>query len=303
MNITAVVNTHNEAANITRCLRSVHPHVDEIVVVDMESTDDTRILAKKFTSRIFKHPHTGYVEPARNFAIDKAKSEWVFLIDADEEVPGDLGISLRRLIMQDYTYFRIPRKNIIFGKWVKHTGWWPDYQIRLFRKDAVTWSNEIHSIPVTLGKGTDLPVDESMAIIHHNYQTVEQFIDRLNRYTSLEAKEQASQNVIFDWKNFLIKPSNEFFSRYFTWEGYKDGWHGMALSLLQAISLFIVQLKIWQHYKFPQSADSNELILDDFKSVGQSIGANFAYWYHNTKQESSEGITKALHKIRSKIKI
>lgn len=300
MELTAVVNTRNEAQNITRCLRSVSPYVDEIVIVDMESTDETIKKARQFTKRIFKHENVGYVEPARNFAISKALGAWIFLIDADEVIPESLGLKLRQLITGEYSYYRIARKNIIFGRWIEHSGWWPDYQIRLFKKSSVLWSNEIHSVPITEGKGTDLLSEEEWAFTHYNFATVEQFIERLNRYTTQEAQELISKNNPFEWQNIIKKPANEFLSRFFAWEGYNDGLHGLALSLLQAFSMLVVQLKLWQNEKFRAQEVS---IFENTVEQGQKLEKDFAYWYRETKQKEAQGVNKTFLKLRAKMRL
>src|SRR3989344_3103380 len=110
--VSAVVNTYNEEANIDRCLSSLHSFADEVVVVDMGSTDRTAKIAKNFTNKIFTHPYTGFVEPARNYAIEKTTGDWVFLIDADEEITKDLKNLLLKLAKtSSKSFFRIPRKN------------------------------------------------------------------------------------------------------------------------------------------------------------------------------------------------
>ncbi|RJR29517.1 glycosyltransferase family 2 protein [Candidatus Microgenomates bacterium] len=302
MKLSVVVNTRNEEAAIERCLSSVSPYVDEIVVVDMESTDETRQRARKYTNKIFKTKPQGYVEPARNFAISKASGEWILLIDADEVLPESLGLKLRKLVTSEFSYYRLARKNLIFGKWMKHTGWWPDYQIRLFDKQCVFWQNEIHSIPITQGRGTDLEAEESLAIIHYNYQTVEQFIERLNRYTSEEAKEAVRQNQTFHWTNLIRKPTNEFFARFFSEEGYKDGVHGLALSLLQAFSMLVVELKIWQYEKKFAEIRPKEFITE-LNEQYENVRNDYHYWFHTTQGKQSEGLTKNVHKARAKLRL
>ncbi|HCS78150.1 TPA: glycosyltransferase family 2 protein [Patescibacteria group bacterium] len=299
--ISAVINTRNEEANIVRCIRSVVPYVDEVVVVDMESTDDTVKLAHQYTSRIFKHKNTDYVEPARNYAISKAQGEWILLVDADEVIPDTLGLKLRKLTEGEYSYFGIPRKNFIFGTWIQHSGWWPDYQIRFFEKNAVSWNDEIHSIPVTTGKGIDLPATEAEAFMHHHYVTIEQYIERLNRYSTQEVRQLLRDGVHFEWKNLIAKPTNEFLSRFFAWEGYKDGVHGLALALLQAFSFLVVQLKLWEQQKFETHTPQN--FLDESNEVLKRSYNDITYWYQTTKYQEAEGVSKTLAKIRSKIKL
>lgn len=245
--ISAVINTYNEEANIERCLSSLTSFADEIVIVDMGSTDRTIDKAKEFNAKIYTHPYTGFVEPARNYALEKTSGDWIFLIDADEDIPKTLKTLLKNKIKTPTkSFYRIPRKNIIFGRWIKHAYWWPDYQIRFFKKGSVLWSDKIHSIPMTRGEGFDIPPVEENAIIHYNYQSIFQFIERLNRYTNIQAKELYIEGYKFHWSDVIKKPTDEFLSRFFEGEGYKDGLHGLTLSFLQGLSMLVLYAKIWE---------------------------------------------------------
>src|SRR3989344_5665200 len=139
MKISAIINTLNEEKNIVDCLESLD-WVDEIIVVDMDSADKTKDLSYKYTKNVFNHKRMGYVEPARNFAIRQAKGDWLLIIDADERIPKDLAAKLYQVALEDkYNFVRIPRKNIAFGEWLQHSRWWPDYNIRFFKKGQVEW--------------------------------------------------------------------------------------------------------------------------------------------------------------------
>lgn len=251
--ISVVINTLNEEKNIERVITSVKNIADEIVVVDMKSSDKTVDIAERLGAKVYPHEKVGYVEPARNFAISKAKNSWVLVLDADEEVSSDLVKEIKKITDKPKAdYYRIPRKNIIFGKWIEHTLWWPDYQIRLFKKGKVSWNEIIHSVPLTVGDGADIAADEKFAIIHHNYDSVESYLERLNRYTSVQSNLLVKDGYEFSWKDVLAKPFKEFINRYFTGEGYKDGIHGLALSLLQAFSEAVTYIKVWQAGKFKE---------------------------------------------------
>ncbi len=253
--ISVVVNTLNEEKNLPRLLVSIQQLADEIVVVDMQSIDKTVEIAKKAGAKVFKHKRTGYVEPARNFAISKTEGDWILILDADEELQQGLARKLREIADSASQglgpdFYRIPRKNIVFGKWLKHSRWWPDLNIRFFKKGSVKWSEVIHSIPMTKGRGIDLPAKEDLAIIHHHYQSIEQFLRRMNRYTTIQANHKIKEGHRFIWPDLIRRPSSEFLGRYFHGQGYKDGLHGLALSLLQAFSELVLYLKIWQEEKF-----------------------------------------------------
>ena len=247
--ISVVINTLNEEKNLPHALSSVKNFADEVVVVDMFSDDKTVDIAKKFEAKVFTHERTNYVEPARNFAISKASGDWILILDADEVIGKELGKRLMKIVKDpEADFYRLPRKNIIFGKWMKYSRWWPDYNIRFFRKGKIKWSDAIHSIPETTGVGMDLPAKEIYAIKHNHYQTISQYILRMNRYTDVQLKFVKKDD--FRWEDLIIKPSQEFFSRYFDGKGYKDGLRGLALALLQSFSELVLYLKVWEARKF-----------------------------------------------------
>lgn len=296
--ISVIINTRNEEENLPRALASVKSLADEIVIVDMESTDKTAEIAKKAGARVYSHKPTGYVEPARNFAISKTSGDWILILDADEELTPELVKKLRKIssAKSSADFYRLPRENIIFGKWVKHSRWWPDYNIRFFKKGAVTWSEIIHSVPETRGKGLDLPATETNAITHHHYDSIEQFISRMNVYTTEHAKLRIKDGYKFSWKDLITKPTNEFLSRYFFGKGYRDGIHGLALSILQAFSELALYLKVWQAEKFKEV----KFDVRDVMEVMKDSESDVHYWQADTLLREGGGITQ---KIKRKFKL
>ena len=295
--ISVVINTLNEEENLPRAITSVKGFADEIVVCDMHSDDKTKDIAKRSGAKVFEHERTGYVEPARNYAISKAEGDWILILDADEELPRSLGKILRNLAEKPTAdYYRLPRKNIIFDKWIEHTGWWPDYNIRFFKKGNVTWSEIIHSVPITTGKGLDLDAKEENALLHHNYETIEQFIERLNRYTTHQSKSLIKGGYKFQWQDLIIQSFAEFFSRYFENQGYKDGLHGLTLSLLQAVSELVLYLKTWQTGKFlAYDLDVKDVIIQ-VKQKERELN----YWQADTLVKNGAGIVQ---RVKRKLKL
>jgi len=295
--ISVVITTvDGEEKHLASCLASVKNFVNEIVIIDLSSGKKIENIAKKFKSKIFKHPFVNYVEPVRNFGINKATGNWVLVLDPDEEIPLTLINKLKQVVENNEAdYVRIPRRNIVFGKALKHSRWWPDYNIRFFKKGHLDWDKEIHGIPIQSGKGVDLEVREEFAIIHHNYETIEQFIERMNRYTSVQA-ESKSKHYKFSAKDLITKPAAEFLSRFFAAEGYKDGVHGLALSFLQAFYELVVYLKIWQIEKFKDETLSLKEITNEIKKVKKE----FNYWENDTLVKEGSGI---IPRIRRKFKV
>lgn len=299
MKISVVINTWNEEKNIERCLKSVG-WADEIVVVDMYSKDETVELAKKLGAKVYSHKYTTYVEPARDFALSKATGDWILVLDADEEIPTELAKKLKRLAKKpgEIRFFRLPRKNLIFGKWIKHSRWWPDHIIRFFKKGSVTWSDKIHSVPLTRGEGKDLEAKEANSIVHYHYQSISQYLERLNRYTDIQAKELIDSDYKFAWQDLLKKPTGEFLSRFFADEGYKDGLHGLVLALLQAFSELVKYLKVWEEEGFK----TQELLFSDFIPEMKKLGKEATYWLTTSLIKETKGSGKKFFlKIRQKL--
>lgn len=295
--LSVVINTYNEEDNLTRVLSSIKDLADEVVVVDMESTDSTVEVAKKLGARVFEHKKENYVELLRNFSVSKASNPWILILDTDEEVSNSLAKKIKQAIKNnEFDYFRIPRKNIIFGKWLRHSRWWPDYNIRLFKKGFVSWNEVIHAVPMTQGVGADFEIKEEFAIKHNHYESLEQYIERMNRYTSAQAGLKVKDGYKFSWKDTITKPTNEFLSRYFFGEGYKDGLHGLALSLLQSFSELAIYLKIWQSEKFKE----NNIDVSDIISVMRNEEKDLHYWQSDALYKGSGRLTD---RIKRKLRI
>ncbi|MDD4938449.1 MAG: glycosyltransferase family 2 protein [Candidatus Shapirobacteria bacterium] len=295
--ISVVVNVRNEAENLAKCLRSIKDFADEIIVVDMKSTDNSVAIAKSAGAKVFSHKPLKYVEPARNYGLSKAIGKWILLLDPDEFLNKTLKKDLKAVIQRtDINFVKIPRQNIIFGKWIKHANCWPDYLIRFFKKGAVTWQNEIHSQPVTTGNGLTLLDSDKLAIKHNNYQSVAQFITRAVRYSNIQAEELNAQDYKLKISDFILKPIQEFNSRFFFAEGYKDGFHGLVFCLLQAFAIGLIYIRLWEI----QGSQDKQILKESFVSASQEATFEYDHWFIKFfKQEYSPNIfKKILIKIR-----
>src|SRR3989304_101574 len=294
--LSVVITAWNEEKNLPRVVSSVVELADEIVVVvDEASIDKTAEVAKKLGCTVYFHEHTGVVEPMRNYSIEKAKGDWILLLDADEEIPVFLARQIPGLISgAEGDYYRIPRKNLIFNKWVKSGHWWPDYVYRLFRKGAVSWDDVIHSVPFTRGAGRDLDPVEKNAIIHHHYDSVAQYIDRLNRYTDHQLIHLHSG---FSTSDLISRPSREFLTQYFSRSGWKEGTHGLVLSLLQSYSEWALYLKLWEKQGFPASAFPPQKLRDELRKTNNDM----KWWYYQSRIDSSLAVYRPFWKIIRKI--
>ncbi len=274
--ISVVINTSNEETSLQRAIKSVS-WASEIIVCDMYSGDNSVQVAKKLGAKVVFHKKEKYVELARNFAISKAGGDWILILDPDEEVGEKLKERLVKIAskMEQINYVRIPRKNLIFGHWMKASLWWPDYNIRFFKKGKIRWTDKIHRPPETTGGGLDLSADEELAITHHHYKSITEFLERMMRYTKVQSEELKKDGYKFDWKDLIKKPLGEFLGRFFAGKGFEDGLHGLALSLLQAFSQLIVYLRIWEMERFePKTMD-----LEEIKQLSQQAGKEVDYWF------------------------
>lgn len=247
MIISGVINTYNEAEKLLGCLESVRDWIDEIVVVDMGSTDGTLEIAQKYKAKICKHPHLDYVEPARNFGLSLSKGDWILVLDPDERIPRDLARKLQEIARDNvYDAVNISRKNIIFGRWIRHTNWWPDKHVRFFKKGKVFWSERIHQYPKVEGEVLELSAEENLAIEHLNYDSVNQFLERQNRYSEVAAENRFEEGEKFSWVGFFWKPTRVFLQRYLRHAGFLDGFSGFVLSLLASYSQLAEEVRLWE---------------------------------------------------------
>lgn len=239
--ISAVINTFNEEKNISYALRSVRFWVDEIIIVDMYSTDNTVNIAREFGAKIYFHERVNFVEPARAFAVSKSCGEWVLVLDADEVIPEPLSRKLKYVAYhtQDIDVVRLHRLNYIFGSPMNHTGWGPHYdkQTRFFRRGFITFSSKIHDLPsfTTKVRVRDIGYEHGCAVVHFNYLDVSHFLEKLNRYTTIEASQLPKRVGRFLCIVAAGHAAKEFLFRYVKAQGYRDGWRGFYLSLFMAL--------------------------------------------------------------------
>lgn len=288
--ISVVINVRNEAEDLKKCLKSVKGFANEIIVVDMQSSDGSLAVAKSYGAKVFSYKPMKFVEPARNFALSKATGKWILLLDPDEYVNKTLKKELLNITKRgDVDYVRIPRQNIIFGKWIKHSNCWPDYLIRFFKNGSVTWQKEIHSQPVTKGNGLTLLDSDQLAIKHNNYVCITDFISRAVRYSSIQADELNSQDYKLKISDFILKPIQEFNSRFFFAEGYKDGFHGLVFCLLQTFAIGLIYIRLWEK----QGSQDKPILKDSFVSASQEANFEYDHWFVKFyKQECSTNIFK-----------
>lgn len=293
--LSIVLNTKNCASTLERCLTSV-VGADEIVVVDMESSDATVAIAEQFADAVYSFPEAGYADPARNFALSKVHGDWTLIVDADEVIPDELWARVQRSIENPIAdIYRLPRRNSMFGYWMKDTGWWPDYQVRLFRTGSVIWNEGVHSQPKLLGTVAEFPAEANLAIEHYNYVSISDFLERLDRYT-FAAANNSEQTSSATPLTAVAKFRSELLRRLFAQHGLSDGSHGLALSFLQSFYEMIVELRRWEQQGFKHHEKPSESIaqLRDFQK-------QLNYWIADYSVASNTGIAKLYWQIRRKL--
>lgn len=298
--LTVVVSVFNEEEKIEKCLQSLS-FADEILVVDNSSTDKTPEIAKKYATSIITQPNDPLlIDIQKNTGFKKAKNDWILSIDADEIVTPELRLEIEELLKRENLkngYF-IPRKNIIFGKQIDHSGWYPDHQLRLFKKNKGEFKNSHVHEGVQVDGETDYLKEH---ILHYNYETIIQFIQKnMINYAQNEANNLINKNYSLSPGDLISVPSKEFLSRFFARNGYKDGLHGLFLSLLMASSHLVVLAIVWEKSGF-KKVESREILQSTEREFGK-FGKDLRYWVSRIKTEDSKNIaTKYFHKIKGKI--
>jgi glycosyltransferase involved in cell wall biosynthesis len=248
--VSVIVITLNEERNIDRCLASC-AWADEIIVVDSFSTDGTVEHARRYTENVYQHEFPGSSRQVER-GISYASCPWVFYIDADEEVTPELAADIRRAVEHrglgenQPVGYEILRKSQAFGRWIEHGGWFPDYTFRLFRKDLYDVNHqEVHGGFTVRGPRGRL---ESL-LLHYTYDSVFSYVDKMNDYTSLQVsnKLRETPDLRVGWTHLILHPLSHFVRMFLTLRGYRDGWHGFMLSLLDATYTMLLYMKIREY--------------------------------------------------------
>jgi len=280
MLLSVVIITFNEEANLGRTLASVQTLVadgkGEIIVVDSGSTDGTVDIAKSFGAQVFVEEWKGFA-PQKNSAIDKATGEWILSLDADEELDHALRQALLEIfealnrlsalgnqtashsspakaaafeadtkLGTNFDGLWIPRKNEFLGRWMKHGGFWPDPKLRLFRRGRGRFeSRAVHEDVQVEGSTRRIQYG---ALLHHSYPTISDYIEHMNRYSSLGAEMvvAAKTKVRFSAINIILRPIATFVYNYFFRLGFLDGREGLLLHLNHAVYVSWKYAKAWE---------------------------------------------------------
>jgi glycosyltransferase involved in cell wall biosynthesis len=290
--LSVVFSVHDEEKLFEEAFKSIKGLADEIIVIDNESTDRTAQIAKKYTKNIYVHKNTpNSLNATKNYGFSKATGDWILSLDADERVSSELAEEIRSVIstagslrnfrqpidvsQTSINGYWIPRKNIVFGKWIQHGIWYPDKQLRLFRRGKGKFPEKHnHEYLEVTGELVEL----KNHLIHQNYQTIIQFVDKMNHtYTDNEAEVLLASGKKLEWFDAIRMPASDFILNFFRRQSYKDGLHGLVLSLLQAFYALLIFAKAWEKQGFWEY-DSKDFVRD-VKFELKDKGKEFSWWY------------------------
>ena len=247
MQISAVLITFNEEKRLEPALKSVQGLVSEIIVVDSQSTDDTVRIAGRYTEHVYERNWTNFADQ-KNFANAKASHPWILSLDADERLSPALRAELLALLPEDpgAAAFSMPRRVYYLGKWIRHSGWYPDRKLRLFRKDRARWEGEfVHEKLAVAGEVLRLRGD-----IHHlTYRSIAEHLARINQFSDLGAQKLYAAKKKCRWHHLAILPVSRFLKSYILKGGFLDGFAGLVISVFNGYAIFVRYAKLREIWK------------------------------------------------------
>jgi glycosyltransferase involved in cell wall biosynthesis len=240
MKISATIVTLNEERNIARAIESLRC-VDEILVVDSGSSDRTREIAARLGARVLQEPWRGYAGQ-KNFASEKAAHPWILSLDADEMVSEELEADILALKKEGPRFdgYAMPRMAQYLGRWIQHSGWYPDRKVRLFHRDRATWVGKyVHeSVQVTGKVG---PLDGKL--LHFTCDSLSAHLRTLDRYTTLAAEQLRAGRTPVPLRRLILDPPWTFVRTYLLQRGFLDGPQGLAIAWTAALYSFLKYAK------------------------------------------------------------
>jgi glycosyltransferase involved in cell wall biosynthesis len=240
--VTAVIAAHDESANIEACIASVD-WAREVIVVENDSLDDTIDRARGAGATVIS-PKFTTIGVARNNAIERVKTPWVLVVDADERCTPELAAEITQLLERPVTHaaFRIPRRNFFLGKEIRHGGWGADRPIRLFKRELRYNANLVHEHVDVIGETGEL----RNALMHYTYNSLDQYFEKFNRYSRSWAEQNFARGRRGSAAAVVFKPPARFVSMYLLRGGFLDGAHGLVLACLAAASVMAKYARLWE---------------------------------------------------------
>lgn len=235
--ISAVIITKNEAANIKRCIESLQKIIDEIIIIDAFSTDETPAIAQELGATVFQKKWIGY-GANKNIGNQLANNNWILSIDADEVLSPELIVSISTLSLQDNTVYQLNRLVNFGGQWVKHSGWHPDWKVRLFNRKAISWDNSSLVHEQLLIPANYKVVALKGLLYHYSYIDDKDHWQRIEKYAHLAAQQMASTGKKATLIKLYLSPLARFLRTYILKKGFLDGYLGLKISWRNAYLVF-----------------------------------------------------------------
>jgi len=247
MQISAVIITSNEERRIEGALKSLTGIVSEIVVVDCRSSDETVKIVRRYTDRVFERAWTNFADQ-KNYANAQASHPWILSLDADERVSPELRQELLDLkkTEPDVDVFSIPRKVYYLGRWIRHSGWYPDRKLRLFRKGKARWEGDyVHEKLAVTGR-----IGKLNGCLHHfTYRNIHEHLARINSFSDLGAQKLYAKKKKARWHHLLLLPFFRFVRAYIWKRGFLDGFAGLVIAVLTGYAVFVRYAKLREIWK------------------------------------------------------
>ncbi|MFT5337626.1 MAG: glycosyltransferase involved in cell wall biosynthesis [Sphingobacteriales bacterium] len=241
--ISVVIITFNEEKNIRRCLESVQGWVDEIIVLDSFSSDQTEAICGEFGVQFFQHPFEGHIEQ-KNEAIKYANQPWVLSLDADEAVSPELKKSITSIHFQtENSAYNFNRLTNFCGSWIRHCGWYPDRKIRLLKKGDGHWGGQNPHDSLIINKGVELKHLKG-DLLHYSFYTVNEHFKQIHFFTDISSKAAFEEGTKSSITKLFGKPSIKFIRDYIFLGGFRDGYYGLIICLNSAFAKYLKYLKI-----------------------------------------------------------
>ncbi len=247
MKISAVIITWNEQRNIKRCIESLEQVVDEIVVVDSFSTDDTEKICRSLNVRFIQNPFHGHIEQ-KNFALDQASYDYVLSLDADEALSQTLRESIKQVkehAEEPEKAYEMNRLTNYCGKWIYHCGWYPDRKIRFWNRKLGKWGGINPHDKVIMEQGI-IPFRLHGDLLHYSFYSIDEHVNQINKFTSISANALYGEKTTgLVWIKMICSPFVRFIRDYFVKQGFRDGLYGFVICKNAAYSRFLRYAKLY----------------------------------------------------------
>ena len=241
--VSVYVLTFNNCRTIERCLKSLH-WAEELVIVDSGSTDGTYEICQRYTDKLYRREFQGHRDQYQ-YAADLTTREWIMFVDADEEVPSELVEEIGRMLKrrdEDVDGFFVYRRTYYLGRWIRYGGWYPDGEIRLYRREKGRWEGGLHAKIVVGGKVSVL----KNKYLHYTYRDIADQIQTIDKYSRIAAEDMAQRGEKFSFFKLFFHPPFRFIKEYLLKSGFRDGLPGLIIVVSTMFYVFIKYAKLWE---------------------------------------------------------